>query len=45
VLSDLGAAPDVEAVLATPRMITPVLPELVLGEHDRISFRLPGEPA
>jgi hypothetical protein len=40
-----GGGADVEAALATPRTITPVLPELVLGEDDRIAFRLPGEPA
>jgi hypothetical protein len=45
VLSDLAGAPDVEAALATPRTITPVLPELVLGEDDRITLRLPGEPS
>jgi hypothetical protein len=45
VLTDLAAAADVEAALAMPRTITPVLPELVLGEDDRIAFRLPGEQA
>ena len=45
VLADLATAPDVQAALAAARTIRPVLPELVLGEDDRVRFRLPEEPA
>jgi 8-oxo-dGTP pyrophosphatase MutT (NUDIX family) len=42
-LADLAAHPDVEAALAAPRTITPVLPKLVVGGDDEVAFLLPGD--
>ena len=41
-LRDVADAPDVAAALAAPRTVTPVQPSFVLGDDDRVVFRLPG---
>ena len=43
VLTELSAYDDVEAALAAPRLITPVLPKLLVDEDDRLRFLLPGD--
>jgi 8-oxo-dGTP pyrophosphatase MutT (NUDIX family) len=43
VLADLAAHPDVEAALAAPREIRPVLPKLVVDDDDEVAFLLPGD--
>lgn len=42
-LSDLAAFPDVEAALAAPRALSPVLPKLVVDDDDEVAFLLPGD--
>ena len=41
-LRDVADAADVAAALAAPRTVTPVQPSFVLGDDDRVVFRLPG---
>jgi 8-oxo-dGTP pyrophosphatase MutT (NUDIX family) len=44
VLADLASYDTVDAALAAPREIRPVLPELVVGDDDEVAFLLPGQP-
>ena len=43
VLEDLAAYDDVDAALAAPRTLTPILPRLLVGADDRLVFLLPGD--
>lgn len=43
VLAELGSQPDVDSVLASERVIRPVLPKLVVGPDDEVAFLLPGD--
>jgi 8-oxo-dGTP pyrophosphatase MutT (NUDIX family) len=43
-LADLARFPDVASALAEERVISPVLPKLVVGEDDQVAFLLPGQP-
>ncbi len=44
VLGDLAEHDDVDAALTAPREIRTVLPKLVVGDDDAVSFLLPGDP-
>ena len=44
VLTDLAEHDDVDAALAAPREIRTVLPKLLVGDDDAVSFLLPGDP-
>ena len=43
VLTELAAYDDVDAALAAARVVTPVLPKLLVGDDDRLVFLLPGD--
>ena len=43
VLEELSAYADVDAALAAPRALTPILPRLLVGADDRLVFLLPGD--
>ncbi len=45
-LGDLASYPSAAAVMAAAdaRVVEPVMPKLLLDEHDRIRFLLPGDP-
>ena len=43
-LADLAGHGDVESALCAERVISPVLPKLVVGDDDSVAFLLPGDP-